>query len=463
MQKQKNKSGRKTSRYRRILIQLIIISGIGCVIYAGADSISTWNSKTTDARDHRAESSDGWAVENVPHPKTNDARNWVCNPDGILSPAVEEEINTMLQKLADSLTIEVAVVALRAIEGGAPRDFAHQLFNTWGVGKAEDDNGLVMLLTLDLRDITFETGYGLEGVLPDVVCKRIQMNAMVPYFRENDWDKGMTEGVKAVTATLCNSDYIAAPPQTKAKDWVTKFLRNMPPLVVTAFAMLFLFLNYLTWKTVTRQLKPEEATPLSALNLLAKGNKLNIITLSGLLWLTPLLPILPVIAIWYWVWQCPRTKRLSLTCPHCKAIAMRSLSKKEMSEPGESLSDSERMELKLGTVYLRVHVCTVCGEILKQRIALAKGYECCPDCNNMTLEGKEKFHTVKKATTTSEGLREAMHKCRYCGTEYIVGYKIPEISTSSSGSGSHGGSGGSSSGGSFGGGSSGGGGSSSRF
>lgn len=145
-------------------------------------------------------------VDDVPNPKTYDADNWVSDPDHILDSETKNKINDILQQLEDSLTIEVAVVALNSIGEEEPHEFAVTLFNRWGVGKAEDDNGLLILLTRDIRDITFKTGYGLEGVLPDAICKRIQMETMVPHLRENDWNIGMLEGVKAVAEAVSEED-----------------------------------------------------------------------------------------------------------------------------------------------------------------------------------------------------------------------------------------------------------------
>lgn len=409
-----------------------------------------------DAMQGDVTSSGGWQVDHVPNPKAYDARNWVCNPDGILSREAEEQINGVLQKLEDSLTIEVAVVALDAIEGNDPRDFAHRLFNRWGVGKAEDDNGLLVLLTLDLRDITFETGYGLEGVLPDLICKRIQTNAMLPWLKDNEWDKGMTEGVKAIAATLYGSDYQAAPPEA----WITKFRRTTPALVFIVFGLLFLFMNWLTWKSVVGRLRPKDNNTASALSLLATQRPLTLRTLLGVVWLVPVWPALFAVTIWYWGWQRKETLRRSRTCPKCGKETLKPVPVAAMMDLKETICDHDRKEMELGTTYIRVYTCTACGEIVKLRIPLEKGYECCPACHSITLKSKEKYRTVKKATTSSEGLREARHECLYCGAEYVVGYKIPKISTSSGGSGGHGGS---SSSGSFGGGSSGGGGSSSRF
>ena len=88
-------------------------------------------------------------VDDVPNPKTYDADNWVSDPDHILDSETKNKINDILQQLEDSLTIEVAVVALNSIGEEEPHEFAVTLFNRWGVGKAEDDNGLLILLFRD--------------------------------------------------------------------------------------------------------------------------------------------------------------------------------------------------------------------------------------------------------------------------------------------------------------------------
>ena len=79
-------------------------------------------------------------VDDVPNPKTYDADNWVSDPDHILDSETKNKINNILQQLEDSLTIEVAVVALNSTGEEEPHEFAATLFNRWGVGKAEDDN-----------------------------------------------------------------------------------------------------------------------------------------------------------------------------------------------------------------------------------------------------------------------------------------------------------------------------------
>ncbi|MBQ8673495.1 MAG: TPM domain-containing protein [Bacteroides sp.] len=146
-----------------------------------------------------------YTTENIPKVHLQDARRYACNPAGILSTAACDSIDRMLYALEQQTGIETVVAVLPSIGQEECFDFAHRLFNSWGVGKKGKDNGLVILLVTDQRCIQFVTGYGLEGILPDAICKRIQTQAMIPYLRDNRWDEGMVAGVRAVCARLDGS------------------------------------------------------------------------------------------------------------------------------------------------------------------------------------------------------------------------------------------------------------------
>ena len=98
------------------------------------------------------------------------------------------------------------MVAVDDIAGGDVFEFAIDLFSAWGVGQARNDNGLGILLVKDRREIRFVTGGGLEGVLPDAICKRIQLKYMLPAFRQGDYSLGMVQGVEAVSQLLEGSE-----------------------------------------------------------------------------------------------------------------------------------------------------------------------------------------------------------------------------------------------------------------
>lgn len=150
-----------------------------------------------------------YTIKTIPNVRLSDRHNHVSNPDGILTPKDVQAINSQLNMLEDSLGIEVAVVAVESIGDEDARSFATDLFAYWGIGKNSVDNGLLIQLVTEpsQRSVVFETGYGLEGVLPDAICYRLQQQYMLPEFKVGNYSTGMLNGVLAVKDYLMASDY----------------------------------------------------------------------------------------------------------------------------------------------------------------------------------------------------------------------------------------------------------------
>jgi len=146
-----------------------------------------------------------YTTDNIPKVHLQNKMRYVCNPDGILSQAACDSIDRMLYALEQQTGIETVVAVVPSIGNDDCFDFAHRLLNEWGVGKKGKNNGLVILLVTDQRCIQFYTGYGLEGDLPDAICKRIQTRDMIPYLKDGNWDAGMVAGMRAVCGRLDGS------------------------------------------------------------------------------------------------------------------------------------------------------------------------------------------------------------------------------------------------------------------
>lgn len=146
-----------------------------------------------------------YTTQNLPKVHLQDKTRYVCNPEGILSAAACDSIDRMFYALEQQTGIETVVAVVPSIGEEDCFDFSHRLLNEWGVGKKGKNNGLVILLVTDQRCIQFYTGYGLEGDLPDAICKRIQTKYMIPYLKDGNWDAGMVAGAKAVCARLDGS------------------------------------------------------------------------------------------------------------------------------------------------------------------------------------------------------------------------------------------------------------------
>ena len=101
----------------------------------------------------------GWSqpIERVPNPRATDG-GWVTDMAGVLSPEHKARLNRLIDQLERDTGAEVAVVILRRTQGATPKEYATELFNRWGVGKREADNGVLMLVALGDRRVEIETG-----------------------------------------------------------------------------------------------------------------------------------------------------------------------------------------------------------------------------------------------------------------------------------------------------------------
>jgi uncharacterized protein len=81
--------------------------------------------------------------------------------------------------------------------GHSPKmvDYAVELGNRWGVGKKDQENGLIILFSRTMREAFLATGYGTEKILKDEICKAIIDSTMVPFFKEEDYFGGLKAGL----------------------------------------------------------------------------------------------------------------------------------------------------------------------------------------------------------------------------------------------------------------------------
>jgi uncharacterized protein len=114
---------------------------------------------------------------------------------GVIDPATEAEIDRQLDQLEQKTTSEIAVATIRSLGGMSSTDYANRLFKEWGVGQARLDNGVLVVIAVDDRDMAIEVGYGLEGVLPDGLAGQVIREDFTPRFREGDYSGGIRNGV----------------------------------------------------------------------------------------------------------------------------------------------------------------------------------------------------------------------------------------------------------------------------
>lgn len=147
-----------------------------------------------------------YTVDNLPIPYLKDKTQYVSNPDGILSKETVDSLNLWLGQMEASHGVQTVLAVVEYIEGGEPYDFCMALGRKYGIGSKEQNSGLIILLATEDRAYYILTGRGLEGTLPDAICKRIENRQMLPSLREGDWDEAMLNTVRAITSYVDGDD-----------------------------------------------------------------------------------------------------------------------------------------------------------------------------------------------------------------------------------------------------------------
>ena len=388
-------------------------------------ALTTWSATAQTA----------YHVEDVPNVQLIDYTRFVSDPNDAIGEADEAVLNQRIGYLRDSLDVEIAVVVLPAIDGdkyGSAREFANELFNTWGIGKKETDRGLLILLITNEnnREITFEVGYGLEGELTDGLCKLIQKRRMIPPMKEGRYGEGLLAGVEEVRKVLTKDSTLEAEKKRKTRNRI----------LIWWLVGLFYYGFYLYEERKKAQYSVHIATMDRA------NRKANSLALSmGIFFFQ--IPAMLFYFLVKWIFRRQFVSRCY--CPECGAMGRFKRVKKDQVR--------EETLVKVYSVWCRnCHHTAVLDIRRRQKPAL------CPECRSI---GTLDLDTVKEMQLIT--LDVYLFACRNCG--HIVEEKLParvkEKHTSSDSGYYLGGSsdGDSDSGGSWGGGSSGGGGASSSF
>ena len=149
-----------------------------------------------------------WAVftvQTVPNPHTVNAKDYVCNPDALISQQTKTKINDICVSLHEKTGVELVFVLLGDIGESDAFYFSQNLFNTWGIGDKKANTGMLVFLAAQSHDVQLRTGGGLEGIMTDAVCSDIVYDIIIPLMREGKTDKAMMEAAEAIQAQLLST------------------------------------------------------------------------------------------------------------------------------------------------------------------------------------------------------------------------------------------------------------------
>ncbi|GMV99855.1 MAG: hypothetical protein AMXMBFR84_09940 [Candidatus Hydrogenedentota bacterium] len=371
---------------------------------------------------------------------------------GIIRSEHAEQIRDLAGQLRESTGIQAVVVTIQSIGGYGTGDpaiepFATKLFNAWGVGRAERNDGVMLLVSVDDRAVRIEVGSGYGNRL-DRLMQGIIDREIIPAFKRGDYSTGILEGTLALCGALetegtaATQDSPAAPAESPVLE-VEATDPSVPVLEApVAVPRTSREESSIASRQRVRTHRPSDSDwgLTAVLTLLVGGSGAALVGLFLV-----------------------RSNR----CPHCKRDLV-------LLDPGtdhERLDDGQQLEERLNTVDYQFFRCPQCGyETMAKRRRFFSSYGACPQCSYRTLKQEQRIlsHPTRHSTGTKVVTQDCEH-CSYHDERTIVMPQLPSqeshVGHGGIGGGFRGGGGssGGSHGGGFGGGRSSGGGASGRW
>jgi len=143
-------------------------------------------------------------------PEYPDYTGYVNDFAGLMDPASISDLDSLITGVEKGTGAEIAVVTIDSLEGITIEEYAVVLFEQWGIGKADEDNGILILVALLDREIRIEVGYGLEGVITDLEAGRIIDEIIVPNFKNEDYNRGIYDAVVTISNQIYGEEELIA-------------------------------------------------------------------------------------------------------------------------------------------------------------------------------------------------------------------------------------------------------------
>lgn len=174
-------------------------------------------------------------------PSISDPVGFVNDQAGVIDEPTRAKLEGFLDQVKKKTGADFAVLTVQTTAPLSPTDYKVRVFERWKLGRKGEDDGLLMLVAIEEREVRFETGYGLEGALPDGLQSRIVRERMAPRFQAGDYAGGIVAGVQACALRI-------AAERNVTLEWDGRELRydgarrsKMPWWVVLLVVVLFWF------------------------------------------------------------------------------------------------------------------------------------------------------------------------------------------------------------------------------
>jgi len=121
---------------------------------------------------------------------------------GLIPQGDEQRMEMLAEEILQKTGTSVVVATMQTIGDADVPTYVNQLYQAWGIGKKGEDKGVLIFLALKERRIRIETGYGVEGILPDGLVGEILDTYAVPFLKKGEYEKGLFNALAAVSQVI---------------------------------------------------------------------------------------------------------------------------------------------------------------------------------------------------------------------------------------------------------------------
>ncbi len=121
---------------------------------------------------------------------------------GVIDHQYAQRLVQVTGELLRKTGVPVVVVTMPDIGGDDYNEYANRLYTAWGIGEKGQDRGVLIFVTVKERKMRIETGYGMEGLIPDGLAGEIRDQYIIPYLRQDQFGKGLLNGTLAIAQII---------------------------------------------------------------------------------------------------------------------------------------------------------------------------------------------------------------------------------------------------------------------
>ena len=185
-----------------------------------------------------------WSLMGIVHaaPQFPALTGRVVDDAALLSAATRAQLTQLSEQHERTTSNQLVVVTVKSLQGFPIEDYGYQLGRHWGIGQKGQNNGVLLIVAPNEREVRIEVGYGLEGQLTDALSSNIIQGQILPRFKTGDYEGGIVAGTEAIVAVFAGEEL----PASAASPGLQAAQMSIPALLifgVVAGQILAMFLS----------------------------------------------------------------------------------------------------------------------------------------------------------------------------------------------------------------------------